>query len=793
MNVYFLNFNNYINRIVKKFDSISDYIPYAITIDTYSETGYVNYNFNPNDGIYTSMIVGSGEWIKTPDYCIVQDPETGDIVSRWFIMEFVRTRGGQYEARLYRDTVADFYNDIVDAPCFIEKATLNSDNPLIFNSENMTFNQIKMSETLLKDKSDCAWIVGYYSKNTPSNYLTGAIYRNVPDDNYDILINQSFESWDYNAVENPFYLKPINISYRVYGDKGARGPLGGQPKPGYFLINPEKDYASFEITGVTLNYYSVDFDGQYNTLRNSLPPLFKNNQAKLESYLSGYTDLTTESESSYFLNLQGKVIKDSLGKYYSILITQEEIVEEVVDILAGNLFVELSNILKQESLIKGTPNVETFKVVVQKAKYKMTATELKQLSSVWDLSQSKIVTEDAPYNIFAMPLGEITLKNAANEIVCVSNQDASISAANSIINTMQPSAGGGYLYDIQLLPYCPLFLENEKEIIAKSDLAYGTIKDGEDNIFGFILNIPKSRFSKNIFLKNPIIITDTKVQSECDFYKLCSPNWASEFSFNAAKNGGVEYFNIDCEYKPYTPYIHVNPNFGMLYGRDFDDARGLILSGDFSLSQITQAWETYQIQNKNFQNIFDRQIQNMEVSQKVERIQDVVEGIAGTVQGGAKGAQSGAQYGGGYGAVIGAVVGTAASGAGAIADYNLKESLRNEAIDFTKDNFGYQLGNIKALPYTLSKVSSFNNNNKIYPVLEYYTCTDVEKEALKNKIKYNGMTVMAIGRLAEYAPTITNLGEQYVKGKIIRMPETLQEDHHLANQIVSEIYKGVYI
>ena len=77
---------------------------------------------------------------------------------------------------------------------------------------------------------------------------------------------------------------------------------------------------------------------------------------------------------------------------------------------------------------------------------------------------------------------------------------------------------------------------------------------------------------------------------------------------NAAKNGGVSFFNIDCTYKPYNPYIHVNPNFGRLYGGDFDDSRGLIVGGDFSLPQTTSAWESYQLSNKNFQASFDRQI-----------------------------------------------------------------------------------------------------------------------------------------------------------------------------------------
>ena len=81
-----------------------------------------------------------------------------------------------------------------------------------------------------------------------------------------------------------------------------------------------------------------------------------------------------------------------------------------------------------------------------------------------------------------------------------------------------------------------------------------------------------------------IDVENVKVETECDMYRLCSPNYSGLFEFNIAKNGGLSFFNIDCSYKPYQPYIHINPNFGGLYGQDFNDSRGLICGGDFSLS-----------------------------------------------------------------------------------------------------------------------------------------------------------------------------------------------------------------
>ena len=283
-----------------------------------------------------------------------------------------------------------------------------------------------------------------------------------------------------------------------------------------------------------------------------------------------------------------------------------------------------------------------------------------------------------------------------------------------------------------------------------------------------------------------ILLSFISLENECNFYRLVSPNYNGIFEFSLAKNGNVSFFEVDCTYKPYNPYIHIVPEFGKLYGQNFDDARGLICNGDFSLSMITDQWKQYEINNKNYLNAFDRQITNMEINHKYQTIADIMGAIGGTAQGASYGAIAGSMAG--AGPVAGAVVGGAASLAGGIADVILGKAMRQEQIDYTKDQFGYSLGNIRALPNTLNRVTSFNANNKIYPFLEYYSCTDEEKEALRNKLLYNGMTVMKIDNISNF---LTN-DLQYIKGKIIRL-ESISEDTNLVGDIFAEINEGVYV
>ena len=176
---------------------------------------------------------------------------------------------------------------------------------------------------------------------------------------------------------------------------------------------------------------------------------------------------------------------------------------------------------------------------------------------------------------------------------------------------------------------------------------------------------------------------------------------------------------------------------------------------------------------------FNRQIQNMEVQNKYNRINDILGAGVGTLAGTAVGAKMGGVAGG----VIGGVT---AAGAG-IADVIISEKLRAENMDYTKDMFGYQLGNIKAVPDSLSKTTAYTKNNKYFPFLEYYTCTEEEKNALKNKLKYNGMTVMAIGTISEYLKP----EKSYIKGRLIRLVGDY--DNHYVNELSQELYKGVYI
>ena len=283
-----------------------------------------------------------------------------------------------------------------------------------------------------------------------------------------------------------------------------------------------------------------------------------------------------------------------------------------------------------------------------------------------------------------------------------------------------------------------------------------------------------------------------KLANECDLVRIVSQNYSAIFEFSPAKSGGVDGFLADCTYKPWSPYIHILPKLKGLYGDNFvtiDDARGLICGGDMSLPQLSNAWANYQLQNKTYQEMFDRQIKNMDVQNDVKRQGALAQAILAPLTGGAAGAAIGSKTNIFGGTVTDASIGAIGGGVTAGIDYANTVRMMEENRQYAIDMYGYNLQNIQAVPTSLTKTSALTYNTRVWPFIEYYTCTEAERKALKDKIKYNGMTIMKVGQLSDYA-----LGEDnFYKGQLIRLPEYVKIDGHMAFEIYNELNKGVYL
>lgn len=397
---------------------------------------------------------------------------------------------------------------------------------------------------------------------------------------------------------------------------------------------------------------------------------------------------------------------------------------------------------------------------------------------------------DAPYDILIIPpqAYKVTISGTtySNGLGMPQHMAASLSKALT---------AGGVLYDIQMIPFCPL-INNTDWTFTSSGMtttnatvnkSYIISQNKEIMLFstGSEIKLTTS-FAYNYDLSTPIGV---KKDVETRRVRLLSPNSGTIFEFCPAKLGyrgttNTINLRIRCTCKPYTPYIHIYPVFGGLYGAERTlENRGLICGGDFSLPLLNDAWSSYEIRNKNYMNAFNRQIENLEVQQDYQRTQQALSIATGAIGG----AVGGAVLGGGVGGIVGGL----ASVAGGIADYAMSEKLRTEALDYTKDMFGYNLQNIRALPTGLGRVGSIVVDSFVFPAIEIYTATGEEETALTNKIQWNGMSIGRIGTFNDFKARAST-SCRYIKAQIIRMAD-LHEELHTAKAISDELYKGVYI
>ena len=773
--IYILdNYNNYFNREIKTpKQKVAEYPnPY------YYENSSV-LNFNPDDGVSTSYLSGrqSNPYDGLGDYLLYSDDGI-NVSSRWFIIESKRKCAGQYDLSLKRDVIADNYDSVITSDCFVEKATVNDDSKLIYNQEAMTTNQIKTSETQLMDESKMAWIVGFVNRDAEARTI--AINSTViPDKKYN-----SFEDWPYykyigNGVASSlstlikaYIIRVINESITEY--------------------QSQKQVVSFTTTRVNIKDTSENFltanaykyRGTTSDFKTYLNPKRSTIRGALNSNLTEYfTNIPEENETDFYgiQAEEGKILEIG-GRFYNITLDRSNSYSQTADIKSGTTYDTWNTIFNDYgNYISGTP---IYKASLSASIIKPVLTPVVEGEYTIDYpaKTAHLINKDAPFDLFCIPYSDDMTIQVGSSMISANKQFA-MSIASELGRNLAADC-----FDIQLLPYCPMtgytVIGKLFDINSDDSNRYTAIKKDNDTVYWMFWSASNSG---TFNIQKKLLVENKKIENQCNMYRLVSPNYSGQFEFNLAKNGGINYFNVDYTYLPVSSYIHVNPDFKELYGNDYNDARGLICQGDFSIMYLSDAWINYQQQNKNYNQIFGREIQNMDINRKYQRGQEIASGITGALSTGATLTLINP---------IAGAIGTALSAGGAAGDIAISEKLYQESKLFKKDIHDMQLENIQALPNSIAKTTAYTENNKIFPTLEYYTCTDEEKQLVAKAISNMGMTVNAMGKPQDYISNEWNYGtiqdRGFFKATLIKI-DNLNEDYHMAQSIAQELSLGVYI
>ena len=818
--VYFYKFNNYYNRIIKRYDTIVEYGEY---IDKQE-----NANFVHGDGVNSSFVWNKPANVTdTPDYVIVDDYKGN--ISRWFVTNSFKTRDRQDRLELRRDLIADYFSDIVKrSPCLIRKGYVNKTSPLIFNDEGVAYNKMKVEERLIKDNSNCSYIIGFFAKDAFNSDTT--VNGTVKEKNYAYYYTDlaSFPYKNYVEGAGNSHTESatkvagnnnLNIYYAVkFSGKDTRDGLFnhytnfemtvnyyGNAKPSWYT----NSYATEERID---NYlYYEDFDNVSDIDSNLIIKYYGVGTIPMNYWKAGKAYRTCCIETAQTFQSRGlqNAALDLLGVEEATYNNIYEFVGKRVKL--GNVIYDVS--LGEENERNQHPNANNavtswmnsskpFNTMVENmlesyydceyetghnqfsnADIKVLA-KTKDYYLVFSEASSDISTEvkassnrthltEYPYDMF-MLINEdnIPYKVGANNFV--SNHEVNMNIAQAICE-----ASGSAGYDIQIVPFNPI----QDTILADNSINFlnydsHEIKDANNKVVGHYVMCSsadlKLKLEKDELKFNP---EDYKFDFNTKQYRLCSPNQETVFDFSPSMNDGINTWEITCNYRPYTSYIKIQPTWNWLYGNSeyngLTDFRGLVYNSSLCVTQLNDAWATYVNNNKNYQQLFDNQINTLTKQQNIEM--NYLEETLGLRS------------------FTGMPIGSIMRTIGGMRDIDMQKELNNLALSKMETDFKYQMDNIKSMPHTIKKLTNINGDTRVFPYIEIYSCSSTEEESFNLKMQYTGYTIMTTGYIWNYL----KLGsETFVQADLIRLDLSRSEesaDNHVAVEIASELSKGIYI
>lgn len=765
--IHIMNYNNYYNRQFKRESTLADYIldpsPAASNIFTFH-----NINFNRRDGIDTTLVVNIPT-ISTepdPDYLIVA--ETSNIISRWFVTESTWNRDHQLVLTLHRDVLVDFYDDFKLKKFYCEKGPIPSGyENLVYNDEGMTFNQILKSRELLLPTSGASkrTYVIYTDKTKPiGKVYYGDIYK-------------KYATTEECPLEKVRQGSVIMLKRRQYGvyKRGAVASVYVKTETtadpmdqgtGYFTVGELLGDNIYNIinTGAAGSIYPyIQLEGAGSGIATALIGDLAN-EGVMNQILTEFWEKESAVDYDNFSEFDGKVIQIE-DQLYTVSITVGNTDTRVMFTPSTSLYASArtamlggghTDLYVDADVGHGINN---FTVGVMGKACSVTLTAV---------SASDYVDITTPGHIDGIPY-DILYAEEANDV----EKFCSYLASQFI--------GANVIYDIQLLPFSPTGTGGTSiNLPGGSTLKWATA----DNIHGTFYHSAIGDYSTSLKKKQGAIM---------DLCRIYGPDGATCWEFNPSKIGGVAKNSIKYEvtFAPITPYIHIFPTFGGIYGsvnRTYTspllgESRGLICSGDYSIPYSTNNWATYKLQNSAYQLAHDRQIRNMAVNQMGEMWSEEISTWTGMI--------SGALKGGMAAGVPGAAVGMIGSAAASTFTRGVNDALRAEEMSYAEDMFGYQLQNIRAQAQPLAHSNFITIGVSYFPFIEYYSSTTIEGTILENRLLINGCSLGIVTTVNTMMTAIAASGtlSKFFKGSLVEFGGA--EDAHIAAAVNAELQKGV--
>lgn len=796
----FLKFNNYYNRTLKNWNNHS--VSAFLNAFPHSDP-YTNLNFDIKDGVETYHVINDPNLNEFPyDYLIVYDDGSNTIKSKWYVKESIWNRKRQWIVTLRRDLLADFWDNFYLKPFYCRKGLPSQSSILCYNSEGMQFNQILKSRTALKQTNtqNSRYIIGF----TDKKWGGGKVLQQTCDVRFSKMEDLPIYDDIFNGVSDKVVNGIVSLTVVSAPNPGSSDIAIGDRFSVYVPTKPlSYGQGSQYVSSIDNGGSSL---GKNNTSQSDLGTDVYNYTTNSSNYIKSIQPII-ESRFHTFYNKEADdfwtnygdgqkiiLIGDQAYKISRTLISnsRQTVIEEgylsdsQANTCAAN-FASLTNGVWYSKNFAGASSlaVEGIGVVYDQYDVVMTPISLNTINIT--VPQADLI-ETLPYNIFVI----------RDDINGKGRRFATWFASQY--------GGANVLYDLQLFPYAPHTTQTGRvEIDTDLYLEWADTDSG----FGNCSHAAISTYST---------MEDKKIGANQHMCRIISPNGSSAWEFNPSAIGGVSANSIKYEFTllPFNSYLHIFPYFDGIYGTfrktsssdKEGETRGLVCTGPWSLPYSTDNWATYQLQNSAYMDSFNRQIENMTTMQDIERSRERYQVMLGTLQGAMSGAIAGGVAAGPYAAMAGFVAGGAISAISGNEDRKFNESVREENINYTKDQFYNSLQNIKAQARPLAHNSSITIGNSYWPIIEYYEADIPNSNEMKNyfinDLKIHGWTMgiettvnQILTNMSQYNnTTYTHLElspTRYIQGDLINVTTgTYSDDAHIANEIAKELNKGVY-
>lgn len=728
-------------------------------------------NVDTLDEINAHIIYELAVTEKLPTYIIDQTPDKNGINRRYFFSGITQLRTNKYQISLLRDVISES-QEWKNEQAFIEAGTAT--DYCKYKRWELPFTNTKIMQQRFNingnnDKS--SFFVFYVNTRHDNAGITededleikSVLPSTAGVSHIDYTVSNLNEIPNFEYVGNSIQtFMDARVQFRSY--VSSRNAVFNNVlniyDAGYSDFYDEFISSGSNPSDTIKMVYPASMINNYlGKLDNAFTNQVRSYQQSLAMPLNqDYNILRINSENLYN-NYVGKVIYNTGdNKAYRILCSKEDFFEDYTPQLATQLTL-FNNMESQFGAYVTGYNGNWCQYILHRLNYNFYLEEI-----------GEIINYDFTFIADSRRLPKSAVKCV--NIVSDSNAtDTTIaqcltSAMENITNTEDT----GRIIDVQYLPFRLATSTSDKIVI------------NNHNITAQFLDIDDYSF-----------ITDmddlTNINKETDTIKIVSPSRASQFLFRPYDNDGNMLFSTKVTLKPFASVIYIRPSTQGLLMYDYDDKDCLTINEDNSLTAVTSQWAEYIYNNKNYSNIFEREIQGRVFERTWERKVEKAQAKSDEWTARNITAQKVQTYSGNIPIVsnIYAAIGAAASPdkdylAAARIDRQYNEALYQQGLDQSRDLFRYQIDNIKSQPSIPSKITTIDCKLLDGVYLEYYSTNGTELASINNYYAFNG------NRIENYGTFSTYWGP-FVRGKIIRSNYYTQPE---INEINRRLDMGIF-